>query len=81
MQKEGLEVTEEELEAEFAKLAEQNAMDVAKVKELLPVNALKGDLATQKAVDFIKENAKPAKKRATRKKKTDEAAEEATDAE
>ncbi|MBQ7094287.1 MAG: trigger factor, partial [Clostridia bacterium] len=70
---------EEELEAEFAKLAEQNAMDVAKVKELLPVNALKGDLATQKAVDFIKENAKPAKKRATRKKK--EEAEETADAE
>ena len=68
-------------EAEFAKLAEQNNLTVEKVKELLPANSLKGDLATQKAVDFIKENAKPAKKRATRKKKTEEAAEEATDAE
>lgn len=78
---ENLEVTAEELEAEFAKLAEQNNLTVEKVKELLPANSLKGDLATQKAVDFIKENAKPAKKRATRKKKTEEAAEEATDAE
>lgn len=77
---ENLEVSNEELEKEFASLAEQNNMDIERVKELVPAKSLRGDLATQKAVEFIKENAKPAKKRATRKKKA-EAAEETADAE
>lgn len=54
---ESLEVTEEELEAEFTKLADQNKMDLAKVKELLPAEDLKTDLLCQKANDFIIDNA------------------------
>lgn len=54
---ESLEVTEEELEAEFTKLADQNKMDLAKVKELLPTEDLKTDLLCQKANDFIIDNA------------------------
>lgn len=54
---ENLDVTEEELEAEFTKLAEQNKMDVAKVKELLPAEDLKTDLLCQKANDFVVNNA------------------------
>lgn len=54
---EKLEVSEEDLEAEFAKLAEQNKMDVEKVKELLPAEDLMGDLVCQKANDFVIANA------------------------
>lgn len=68
-------VSDEELEAEFETLAKQNNLTVERVKEILPSGSLKGDLSTQKAVEFIKENAKsekkPAAKRAPRKKKSE----------
>ena len=54
---EGLEVTDEDLNAEFAKLAEKNKMDVEKVKELLSAEDLKGDMLCQKANDFVIANA------------------------
>ena len=54
---EGLEVTDWELDAEFAKLAENNKMDVEKVKELLSAEDLKGDMLCQKANDFVIANA------------------------
>ena len=54
---EGLEVTDEDLNAEFAKLAENNKMDVEKVKELLSAEDLKGDMLCQKANDFVIANA------------------------
>ena len=54
---EGLEVTNEDLNAEFAKLAENNKMDVEKVKELLSAEDLKGDMLCQKANDFVIANA------------------------
>ena len=38
---ENLEVTEEELNAEFAKIAEQYQMEVEKVKELIPNEEIK----------------------------------------
>lgn len=56
-QLEGLEVTEEDLNAEFDKLAENNKMDLAKVKELLSADDLKEDMLCQKANDFVLANA------------------------
>lgn len=71
---ENLEVTEEELDKEYTELAEQNKMEVERVKSLLPAESLKGDLLTQKAVELIKENAKV---KAAAKKTTKKAKEEA----
>ena len=74
---ENMEVTEEELEKEFASLAEQNKIDVERVKQLLPAQSLKDDLLTQKAVELIKSTAKkPAKKTAKKAEKTEEKEEE-----
>ena len=54
---EGIEVTEEECEAEYAKLAETYKMDVEKVKELLNAEGMKGDLQVRKAAKLIAESA------------------------
>ena len=70
---EGIEVTDEDVEKEFASLASQNNMDVERVKALIPAQALKEDLAVQKASDFVVSNAKakkPAAKKAAAKKTT-----------
>ena len=55
---EGMDITEEDLNAEFDKLAENNKMDLAKVKELLAADDLKTDMLCQKANDFVLANAK-----------------------
>lgn len=56
-QLENIQPTEEELEAEFAKMAEQYKLDVEKVKSLVPASELSKDLAVGKAMDLVKENA------------------------
>ena len=61
---EGMDVTEEDLNAEFDKLAENNKMDIEKVKELLAADDLKADMLCQKANDFIIANAVATKKEA-----------------
>ena len=73
---------DEELEAEFAKLAENYGVEVDKVKAVIPAEEVAKDLAVGKAIDLVKENAviteveekteekaekKPAKKRAAKK--------------
>ncbi len=61
---EKFEVTEEELEKEFERMAEIYQMEVSKVKEMLDdynVGQIKKDLAIQKAVEFVVENAKEGK--------------------
>ena len=73
-QAEGIEVTEEDLEAEFKKLAEQYQIEIEKVKAAIAAEDLKNDLMMQKAQDLVIAAAK-AKKKTTRKKKTDEAEE------
>lgn len=77
---ENLEVSEEELEKEFASLAEQNNLDTDRVKQLLPAESLRGDLLTQKAVELIKSNAKKPAKKAAKKADDEEEAEEETNA-
>ena len=73
-QAEGIEVTDEELEAEFNKLAEQYQIEIENVKAAIAAEDLKNDLLMQKAQDLVVTSAK-AKKKTTRKKKTDEAEE------
>lgn len=54
---EGLEPTAEELDAEYEKLAKMYEMEVDKIKNIVAEVQVKGDLQSQKAVDFVKENA------------------------
>lgn len=54
---ENIEATEEDIEAEYAKFAEQYQMEVEKVKAAIPASALTKDLAVSKAMDWIKANA------------------------
>jgi len=54
---EGITVTDEEIEAEFASLAEQYQLELAKVKEMVPVSELTGSLTTRKAVKVIVDSA------------------------
>ena len=86
---EKIEATDEEIEAEYAKMAEQYGMEAEAVKNAVPAAELAKDVAVTKAIDFIKENAviteveektekKPAAKKSTAKKtakKAEEAAE------
>ena len=56
---EGIEVTDEEIEAEYAKMAETYSMEVDKVKEIMSANAedLKADIAVSKTVKFLVDSA------------------------
>ena len=54
---EGITVTEEDLEAEFQAMAEQYAMEIEKIKEMVPVEEIKSGLQTRKAVKVIVESA------------------------
>ncbi len=55
--KEKIKPSDEELEAEYAKFAEQYSMEIDKVKAAIPATALVEDLSVSKAMDFVKENA------------------------
>ncbi len=90
---EALTVTDEEVEEEYGKLAEQYGMEIDKVKAALGREIVEGDLKTRKAAEFIYANGvatepaeekkpakKPAAKKAPAKKKTEKAAEAPTDA-
>ena len=54
---EGIEVSDEELEEEFAKVAEQYQMEVDQVKAALNAETVKADLASRKAVKLIVDSA------------------------
>ena len=54
---ENLTVSDEEVEAEVQKLAEQYSMEADKVRAAVGVESLKADLATRKAVALIKDSA------------------------
>ncbi len=57
VEEEGITVSEEEMEAEFAALAEQYQLEVAKVKEMVPASELTESLTTRKAVKVIVDSA------------------------
>ena len=71
---ESLEVTEEELDAEYTKFAEQYGMEVDKIKEVVPADGLKADMLKEKAIKFVKDNAKVTTARKPRAKKEEAAA-------
>lgn len=54
---ENLEPTDEEVEAEYGKIAEQYGMKVEDVKKAVSADMLKNDVRNGKAYDFVKENA------------------------
>ena len=55
---ENIEVTEDELKAEFDKLAEAYKLDVDQIKQFIHDDDLKKDIAVGKAVDLIKDASK-----------------------
>ena len=54
---EGITASDEEIEAEFQSLAKQYELDVAKVKEMVPMDELTGSIKTRKAVKVIVDSA------------------------
>ncbi len=54
---ENIQVSDEDIEAEYAKFAEQYQMEVEKIKAAIPATALTQDLGVSKAMAWIKENA------------------------
>jgi trigger factor len=70
---ENLQPLPDEVDAEVERLAKEYGMEPEKIREVLGVKALTRDLAVQKAMTFIRDNAvvakeKPAKKTASKKK-------------
>ena len=89
---ENIEASDEDVEAEFQKLADQYSMDLEMVKKYLQADQVKDQIVSQKAVDIVVESAtatKPEKKTAkkstakktTKKAETAETAEGAEDTE
>ena len=54
---EALEVSDEEIDAEYNKFAEQYKMEIDQIKAVVPADGLKNDLLFNKAVEFVKNNA------------------------
>ena len=70
---ENITVSDEEVEAEYAAVAEQYSLEVEKVKSMVPAEEIQTNLKTRKAVKVIVDNAKakkPAKAKKTTTKKT-----------
>lgn len=55
---ENLEVLSEDVESEYKKLAEEYNMEVENVKNAIPEKTLTLDIKIEKAIDFVKDNAK-----------------------
>ena len=54
---EGIEITEEDLTAEFEAMAKQYELTVEKIKEMVPAEEIKASLKTRKAIKVIVESA------------------------
>ena len=79
---EKIEVSAEDIEEEFKKLAEMYGMEVEKIKSLITEDLLKADLLKEKVVKFVVDNAKalkPGKKAAAKKAPAKKAAAKKTD--
>ncbi|MBE6784782.1 MAG: trigger factor [Ruminococcaceae bacterium] len=66
---EALEVSDEDLEAEYDKFAERYQMEKDKIKELVPAEGLRKDLLNERAIKFVRDNAKVTTARKPRAKK------------
>ena len=54
---EGIAASEEDFEKEVKRIADAYKMEVEKVRGIVPEAEVKKDLAVNKAIDFIKQNA------------------------
>jgi trigger factor len=75
---ENITVSDEDIDAEYAKMAEAYKMEVEQVKKAVPDTAIREDLIRSRAFDLVKENAKAKKaaaKKTAAKKAEDETAE------
>lgn len=54
---EGIVISDEDVEAEYAKVAEQYQMPLARVKNAIPEKSLRRDISRLKASEFVKEKA------------------------
>ena len=55
---ENITVSDEDVEKEYADMAEQYKMDVDKIKAAVPADAIKNDLKLEKALDLVRDSAK-----------------------
>ena len=81
---ENIEISDEEVEAEYNKMAEMYGMEVEMVKKYLTDDQIKDQLCTQKAVSVVADSAvviKPEKKTTKKAAKKDEAEAETVEAE
>ena len=82
---ENIQVSDEELEEEYKKLAEQYHMELDKVKQAVAADDIRKELSLKKAEQVIYDSAKvgkaPAKKKTTKKKAEDAEAGEAAEGE
>ncbi len=70
---EAVEASDDDLQKEIERIAEAYKMEADKVREIIPVDDVKKDLALNKALDLVKESAKVTAKKAKKpaaKKKT-----------
>jgi len=65
---EGFEVTDEEIDAEYQRYADDYNMDKAKVMEMVPVKSMRKDLACSKALDLVRTSGKVSKAKKAAKK-------------
>lgn len=72
---EELTVSDEEIEAEYVKMAEQYAMDIEMVKKYLVADQIRDELVSRKAIEVVTSSAKAKKPRKTAAKKTTKKAE------
>ena len=80
---ENIEVTDEDIAAEYAKYAEQYKMELEQIQKIIPADGLKKDLAVERAIQVIRDNAKitTARKPRAPKEKAEAAPESDTAAE
>ena len=64
---EGIEASEDEINAEYENLAKTYGMDVEAVKKAIPADSLAGDIKSKKAIDLVKDSAKVTEEKATKK--------------
>ncbi len=70
-EKEDIKISEDELEQEYNRLAEQYKMDIAEVKKAINDESLSADLKSQKAIELVKDSVKEEPKKASKDKKED----------
>ena len=72
---ENLTASDEEVEGEYTKMAEQYSMDIEMVKKYLPADQIRDELVSRKAIEVVTSSAKAKKPRKTAAKKTTKKAE------